>query len=91
MEGTKADFRVAMRPGKRRALPDTQEGTRQDLIETAKAHIRSKVEHPFRVINQQFDFQKTKLRDIAKNHCKMNVLTVLTNLLLVQRQLLETV
>jgi hypothetical protein len=38
------EFRVAMRPGKRRALPDTPEGRPQDLIETAKAHIRSKVD-----------------------------------------------
>ena len=39
-----------MRPGKRRALPDTPEGRVDYLIETAKAHIRAKVEHPFRVI-----------------------------------------
>ena len=39
-----------MRPGKRRALPDMLEGRVDDLIETAKAHIRAKVEHPFRVI-----------------------------------------
>jgi|694.fasta_scaffold14194_12 hypothetical protein len=43
-------FRVAMRPGKRRVLPDTPEGRLDDLVETAKAHIRAKVEHPFRVI-----------------------------------------
>jgi len=30
----------------------------QDVIETAIAHIRSKVEHPFRAIKQQFGFQK---------------------------------
>jgi IS5 family transposase len=52
MEGAKATFRVATRPGKRRALPDTPEGKLQDLIETAKAHIRSKVEHTFRAIKQ---------------------------------------
>ncbi len=50
MAGTKALFKVAMRPGKRRALPDTPEGRLQDLIEAAKAHVRAKVEHPFRVI-----------------------------------------
>ncbi len=50
MEGRGIGFRVAMRPGKRRALPDTPEGRVDDLIETAKAHIRAKVEHPFRVI-----------------------------------------
>ena len=50
MEGRSIGFRVAMRPGKRRALPDTPEGRVDDLIETAKAHIRAKVEHPFRAM-----------------------------------------
>ena len=31
-KGAKAEFRVAMRPGKRRALPDPPEGKLQDLI-----------------------------------------------------------
>ena len=50
MQGRGIGFRVAMRPGKRRVLPDTPEGHVDDLIETAKAHIRAKVEHPFGVI-----------------------------------------
>ena len=37
MEGKGIGFRVAMRPGKRRALPDTPEGRVDDLIETAIA------------------------------------------------------
>ena len=54
MAGKTAEFRVAMRPGKRRALADSPDGRVQDLIVTAKAHIRSKVEHPFRVLKRQF-------------------------------------
>ncbi len=50
MEGRGIGFRVAMRLGKRRVLPDTPEGRVDDLIETAKAHIRAKVERPFRVM-----------------------------------------
>jgi IS5 family transposase len=50
MEGKGIGFRIAMRPGKRRALPDTPEEGVDGLIETAKAHIRAKVEHPFRVM-----------------------------------------
>jgi IS5 family transposase len=88
MVGRTTDFRVAMRPGKRRALPDTPEGRLQDLIETAKAHIRSKGEHPFRVIKQQFGFQKTRLRGLAKNRCKINVLAALSNLFQARHQLL---
>ena len=34
------EFRVAMRPGKRRALPDPPDGRLQDLIETAIAQVR---------------------------------------------------
>ena len=55
MAGHGATFRVAMRPGKRRALPETADGTLQDLIAAAKAHLRAKVEQPFRVIKQQLD------------------------------------
>jgi IS5 family transposase len=73
------NFRVAMRPGKRRSLPDTPEARLQDLIEAAKAHIRSKGEHPYRVIKQQFGFQKTRLRGLAKNRGKINVLAALSN------------
>jgi IS5 family transposase len=66
-----------MRPGKRRALSDTQDGRVQDMAETAaKAHIRSKVEHPIRVIKQKFGFQKTRLRGLpreaAKSTCWQN-------------------
>ena len=90
MAGKSTTFRVAMRPGKRRVLPDTPDGRLLDLVETAKAHIRAKVEHPFRVIKQQFGFQKTRLRGIAKNHCKVNVLAALTNLYLARAYLLAT-
>ena len=90
MAGKSTEFRVAMRPGKRRALPDTPDGKLQDLVETAKAHIRAKGEHPFRVIKQQFGFQKTRLRGMVKNCCKVNVLAALTNLFLARRQLLAT-
>jgi IS5 family transposase len=59
-----------------------------ELIETAKAHIRAKVEHPFRVIKRQFGFQNTRLRGMLKNRCKVNVLSALTNLFMARHQLL---
>ena len=90
MAGTGVDFRVAMRQGKRRALPETPDGRLQDLIETAKAHVRANVEHPFRVIKHQFGFQKTRLRGLAKKRCKINVLAAQTNLFLARRRLLAT-
>jgi len=91
MAGRSSTFRVAMRPGKRRALADTADGKLDDLIDAAKAHFRAKVVHPSRVIKQQFGFQKTRLRGLAKNGCEINVLAALTNLFLPRRQLLATV
>jgi IS5 family transposase len=88
MEGKDIGFRVAMRPGKRRALPNTPEVRLDDLVESAKAHIRTKGEHQFRVIKQQFGFQKTRLRGMLKNHCKVNVLAALSNLFMARRRLL---
>jgi IS5 family transposase len=62
MQGRGSAFRVAMRRGKRRVLPDMPQGRLDDLVETAKAHMRAKVEHPFRVTKWQFGFQKARLR-----------------------------
>jgi len=87
-EGRGIGLRVAMRPGKRRALPDTPEGRMDDLVETAKAPIRAKVEHSFRVIKRQFGFQKTRLRGMLKNRCKVHVLAALSNLFIARRALL---
>ena len=54
-------------PGKSQA-PGADWGRRTS---TAKGQIWAKVEHPFRVIKQQIGFQKTRLRGMAKNHCKV--------------------
>ena len=88
MAGREVECRIALRPGRRRRLPETAEGRLLDWLERAKAHIRAKVEHPFRVIKQQFGFQKTRLRGLAKNHCKMMVMAALTNLFLARKRLL---
>jgi IS5 family transposase len=90
MTGKTTEFRVAMRPGKRRALPDSEDGKLQDLVEAAKAHVRAKVEHPFRVIKEKFGFHEARLRGMATNCCKVNVIAALTNLFLARRLLLAT-
>jgi len=88
MQGRGIGFRVTMRPGKRRVLPDTPEGRLDDLVETTEAHIRAKGEHPFRVIKQQFGFQKARLRGMLKNRCKVHVLAALSNLFMARRRML---
>jgi IS5 family transposase len=87
MQSKAIGLRVAMCPGKRRALPDTPEGRMDDLVETAKAHIRAKGEHPFRVMKPKFGFQKIRLRGMLKNSRKVNVLAALANLFMVHHLL----
>ena len=74
MVGKQVECRIAMRPGKRRQLPATPEGRLQEFCEKAKAHIRAKVEHPFRVLKQQLSFTKTRLRGLEKNRSTLLVL-----------------
>jgi IS5 family transposase len=96
MKGKTTTFRIAIRPGKRRALPDTAEGRLADLVEPAMAHIRAKGEHPFRVIRQKFGFHQTRLRGMVKtrckvkNRCKVNVLAGLSNLFMARRRVLSS-
>jgi IS5 family transposase len=63
----------------------------EDLIEAAKANVRTKVEHPFRIIKQQFGFQQKRLRCLAKNSYNINVLATSTYLLLTRRLSIATV
>jgi IS5 family transposase len=61
MAGRVTKFRVAKRPGMRRVLPDSLDGRLRDLIEAAKAHIRCKDLHPFRMVKQLFGFPTSRL------------------------------
>lgn len=88
MAGKAAEYRIAIRSGNRRILPDASDGRLRDPGETAMAHIRAKSEHPFPVVKQQYGVQKTQPRGMLKNNCKVNVLAALTNLFLARRHYL---
>lgn len=57
-------------------------------IEKAKAQVRAKVEHPFRVIKRQFGYEKVRFRGLAKNTVQMVTLFALSNLWMAHRYLL---
>jgi len=59
-------------------------------IEKAKAQIRAKVEHPFRVIKRQFGYTKVRFRGLAKNSAQMVTLFALSNLWMARRHLLAS-
>ena len=89
MEGKEVECGIAMRAGNRRRLSATaEEGQLLRWVERAKAHIRAKVEHPFRVVKEQFGFCRTRLGGMCKNHCRVSVLAALANLVLAKKRLL---
>jgi IS5 family transposase len=85
---TGVTWHVAMRPGKRRVLPDTPLGKLLEDVEQTKARIRAKVEHPFHVLKNLFRHRKTRYRGLAKNTAQLFMLFGLANLVLAKRRLL---
>lgn len=90
VQGIEANWHVAMRPGKRRALDkDSPMGAVLEQLEHVKARIRAKVEHPFRVIKRQFGHMKVRYRGLAKNTAQLHTLFALSNLWMARRRLLQ--
>jgi IS5 family transposase len=80
---------VAMQPGKRKALDTTKGWARLlEKAEQLKASVRAKVEHPFRVVKQQFGHAKVRYRGLAKNTARLTMLFALSNLWMARRQVL---
>lgn len=80
-------WHVALRPGKRRALPDTPSGRLREQIEQSKASIRAKVEHLFHIVKNLFGHTKARYRGLAKNGAQLLTLFGLANLLIAKRRL----
>jgi IS5 family transposase len=80
------NWHVALRPGKRRALDKSRASQRFiDQLETLKASVRAKVEHPFRVVKQQFGFAKVRYRGLAKNTARLTMLFAMSNLWMMRK------
>jgi IS5 family transposase len=70
-------WQVAARKGvlKTMAAPDR-------AIESRKASVRAKVEHPFLIVKRDFGFTKTRYRGLAKNRNHLHVLFASANWLM---------
>lgn len=84
----KALWHVAIRPGLRKALPDTREGRRQERIESMKASLRALVEHPFHVIKNRFGHRKVRYRGLRKNTAQLFTLFGLANLVIARKRVM---
>jgi transposase, IS5 family len=79
-------WHVAMKPGKRRALNPKRKSHRlMEKAEQLKASVRARVEHPFRVIKQQFGYAKVRYRGLAKNTARLTMLFAMSNLWMVRK------
>ena len=90
LKGKRIDWHIAERRHKVKALP---EGELKDVtlwLEHLRAKVRARVEHPFRVIKQQFGFQKARYRGLAKNGAQLNMLFALCNLWMARRRMLPS-
>lgn len=83
---TEVQWEVAMRPGKRKTLPDTPIGRLKEQIEQIKASVRAKVEHPFHIVKNLFGMKKVRYRGLAKNTAQLYTLFGLANLLIAKRR-----
>lgn len=91
LQGIDVAWQVAMRPGQRRQLDRrTEVGRLLNAFERLKARTRARVEHPFRVIKQQFGYRKVRYRGLAKNTAQIITLFALSNLWMARRRLLAT-
>jgi IS5 family transposase len=84
------EWYVAMRPGKRRALGDSEPDRIRDQIERLKAQVCAKGEHAFRIVKRQFGFVKVRYRGLAKNTAQLRTLFALANLWMARRALMST-
>ena len=82
--GLEVEWRVAMRPGRRRQL---ERGSEEAVEERRKASIRAKVEHPFLWVKRRFGYAKVRYRGLAKNTQRLALLLGLTNLMTAERHL----
>lgn len=70
-------WRVAARKSKLKAMP-----VHDQQVESRKASVRAKVEHPYLIVKRDFKFVKTRYRGLAKNLNHLSVLFTSANLLM---------
>ena len=84
----KLTWAIAAKRGKIRAMPEGRKKAAIEKRETAKARIRARVEHPFRVIKRQFGLAKVRFRGLAKNTAHVITLFALSNLWMARKKLM---
>ena len=88
LKDTNVEWLRAERPGKVRALKKHPRKNKIAInIEYLKASMRTKVEHPFRIIKCQFGFIKARYKGLTKNDSQLAMRFILANLFKVDQML----
>ena len=74
---SKLRWRVAARKGRLKTMAEPDR-----VVESRKASVRAKVEHPFLIVKRDFGFAKTRYRGIVKNTNHVHVLFASANWLM---------
>lgn len=85
---SKLKWRIAHKRGKIKAMAEGKQKCLVKAAEKAKASVRARVEHPFRVIKRQFSYVKVRFRGLAKNTVQVLTLFALSNLWMARKQLM---
>jgi len=83
-------WHIAAKRGSVKAMPEGELKEAVKHTEHMKAAVRSKVEHPFRVVKQQFGYQKVRFKGLLKNTAQILTLFALSNLWMARRTLLAS-
>lgn len=86
----KIQWHIAEKRGKVKKMKPGAYKRAVEALETAKARLRARVEHPFRVVKRQFGFVKVRFKGLAKNTAQVLTLFALANLWMARKQLLPT-
>jgi transposase, IS5 family len=87
LKESKTQWHIAMMNSKRKKLGDSPLCQVLEKLEKLKASIRSKVEHPFRIIKRQFGFTKVRYKGMDKNDNHLQTMFALANLYMNRRSL----
>jgi len=83
------DWQVATKRSKLKAVPrESKLGALLSRLESVKASIRSKVEHPFHIVKNLFSHRKVRYKGLKKNTAQWHILFALANLVIAKRELL---
>jgi IS5 family transposase len=79
---SKIEYRINERPGKVKSLGEGIGRAIEKEREHRKSSVRSKVEHPFRIVKVLFEYRKVAYRGLKKNLNRLYVLFGSANLLM---------